>query len=41
MPFKDEIDGLIQYVLVLAVAIAEKAHEKKLLGAGLRLSIVR
>jgi hypothetical protein len=40
VPFEDEIDRLIQYIFVLAVAIAEKSHEKKLLGTRLRLGIV-
>jgi hypothetical protein len=40
VPFEDEIDRLIQYIFVLAVAVAEKAYKKKLLGAGLRLGVV-
>ena len=40
MPLKDEIYRLIQYIFVLAVTVAEKAYEKKLLGAGIRLGVV-
>jgi hypothetical protein len=41
VPLKDEVYRLIQYIFVLAVTVAEKAYEKKLLGTGLSLGVVR
>lgn len=41
MAFKDEVDGLVKYIFVFAVAVDEKVYENKLFGVGLRLSVVR